>query len=103
MPTRIQVYKTLAEEITAFAERFTRKDPKVAEDLERYVAETLMDRLGGEWSAFEYLLVDVQGTLDPGNVGCEDYDEKFTKHLVKYASKLRDKAAGKAMVIVRKK
>lgn len=98
MPTRIQVHKTLADEITAFAERFERKDPKAPEDLERYVAETLMDRLGGEWAAFEHLIFTVQGTLDPTNAGCEGYDEKFTQHLVKYAGKLRDRAAGKSML-----
>lgn len=95
MPTRIQALTTLAAEITAFAERFQRKDPKASEDLEHYIAETLGERVAGDWSGFENLIGDVQGTLDPSNAGCDDYDDKFTKHIVKYASKLRDKAAGK--------
>ena len=102
MPTRIQALEILAREITAFAERFQRKDPKASEDLEHYIAETLGDRVGGDWASFENLIGDMQGTLDPSNVGCDDYDDKFTKHIVKYAAKLRDKAAGKT-VFARKK
>lgn len=98
MPTRLQVLKTLADEITAFAQRFERKDPKAGDDLETYIAETLMDRLGGDWASFENLIFDVQGTLDPTNAGCDGYDDKFTKHIVKYAGKMRDKAAGKKTI-----
>jgi hypothetical protein len=97
MPTRIQVLKTLADEVTAFAQRFERKDPSAGAELERYTTETLMDRADGEWKGFEHLVSDVQGTLDLANAGCEGYDEKFAKHIVKYAAKLRDKAAGKTV------
>lgn len=97
MATRIQVLKTLAEEMTEYAHRFERKDPNVAKELEHYTGETLMDRVLGEWSGFEHLVSDVQGTLDLSNAGCDGYDEKFTKHIAKYAAKLRDKAAGKTV------
>jgi hypothetical protein len=95
MATRRQVLEKMAAEVTAYAERFVRKDPNVADEVEHYIAETLMDRVAGEWAAFENLVGDVQSALDPSNAQCDDYDEKFTKHIVKYASKLRDKAAGK--------
>jgi hypothetical protein len=91
------VLQTLAEEITAYAQRMVRKDPKVAGELEQYTTETLIDRVIGDWAAHENLVSDVQGALDPSKAGCAGYDEQFTKHIVKYAEKLRDKAAGKQM------
>lgn len=103
MSTRARALATLAEEITAFAEHFQRKDPKVVDDLEHYVAETLPERMGGEWAAFESLVMDVEGSLDPSNAGCEGYDDKFTKHIVKYTARLRDKAAGKSGLAREKK
>ena len=97
MPTRRQVLEVLAEEVTAYAQRMARKDPNVARELEHYTSETLMDRVVGEWAAFENLVFDVQSALDPSKAGFAISDEMFTKHVVKYASKLRDKAAGKTV------
>jgi hypothetical protein len=91
------VLQILAAEITAYAERMVRKDPKVAGELEHYATETLIDRVTGDWAAHENLVSDVQGALDPSKAGCTGYDEQFTKHLVKYAGKLRDRAAGKQL------
>jgi hypothetical protein len=98
VPTRIQVFKVLADEIGAFARRFQNKDPKAPEELERYLADTLGDRLLGEWASFEQLVADVQDSLTLANVGCDTYDETFTKTIVKKAAKLRDRAAGKKLV-----
>jgi hypothetical protein len=95
MATRHQVLQILADEITAYAERMTRKDPKVAGELEHYTNETLMDRVVADWAAHENLVSDVQGALDPSKAGCAGYDEQFTKHIVKYAAKVRAKASGK--------
>jgi hypothetical protein len=95
--TRHQVLQTLAEEVTAYAQRMVRKDPNVGRELAHYTAETLLDRVVGEWSAFENLVFDVQSALDPSKAGFAIDDETFTKHVVKYAAKLRDKAAGKQM------
>ena len=97
MPTRRQVLEVLAEEVTTFAQRMTRKDPNVARDLEQYTSETLMDRVAGEWASFENLVFDVQNALDKSKAGFAIDDETFAKQVVKYASKLRDKAAGKQM------
>ena len=97
MPTRIQVFQILAEEVGTFARRFQNKDPKASADLEIYLAQTLGDRALGEWASFEQLVADVQDTLALANVGCTNYDDNFTKHIVKYTGKLRDKAAGKKM------
>ncbi len=97
MPTRHQVLQTLADEVTAYAQRMTRKDPDVVRELEHYAAETLMDRVAGEWAAFENLVFDVQSVLDRSKAGFAIDDETFTKHVMKYAAKLRDKAAGKQM------
>jgi hypothetical protein len=97
MPTRRQVFEVLAGEITAYAQRMTRKDPNVVRELEQYTSETLMDRVVGEWAAFENIVFDVQSVLDRSKAGFAIDDETFTKQVVKYASKLRDKAAGKQM------
>jgi hypothetical protein len=91
------VLQTLADEVTAYAQRMVRKDPNVVRELEHYTAETLMDRVASEWAAFENLVFDVQSVLDRSKAGFAMDDETFTKHVVKYASKLRDKAAGKQM------
>ena len=87
----------MADEVTAYAQRMVRKDPNVVAELEGYIAETLMERVEGEWAAFENLVFDVQNVLDRSKAGFDMDDETFTKHVVKYASKLRDKAAGKQM------
>ena len=97
MPTRHQVLAILADEITAYAQRMARKDPSVAREMEHYTNETLMDRVAGEWAAFENLVFDVQSALDRSKAGFAIDDETFAKQVVKYASKLRDKAAGKQM------
>lgn len=97
MPTRHQVLEILAEEVTAYAQRMTRKDPNVAREMEQYTNETLMDRVAGEWAAFENLVFDVQSALDRSKAGFAIDDDTFTKQVVKYASKLRDKAAGKTV------
>jgi len=97
MPTRRQVLEILAGEVTAFAQRLARKDPKAAGEIDHYIGETLMDRVSGEWAAFENLVFDVQSMLDPAKAGFAYDDETFAKHVAKYASKLRDKAAGKQM------
>jgi len=103
VPTRHQVLQTLADEVTAYAQRMARKDPNVVSELEHYTSETLMDRVVGEWAAFENLVFDVQSVLDRSKAGFDMDDETFTKHVVKYAGKLRDKAAGKQMFAKPKK
>jgi len=87
----------MADEVTAYAQRLARKDPNVVAEIERYIGETLMDRVVGEWASFENLVFDVQNVLDRSKAGFDMDDETFTKHVAKYASKLRDKAAGKQM------
>lgn len=96
--TRAQALATLADELAPIAEAFAAGDyTRGWAVLEPLVCNVLGGRHDGEWAPFSNLVFDVDAKLEPFNVGCMNDGEidwpKFARHVVRYAEKLRGKAA----------
>src|SRR5262249_30255059 len=97
--TRAQALATLVGELTPIAQAFAAGDYNGGwAVLEPLGCNVLGGRHDGEWAPFSNLVFDVDAALEPFNHNCMTPDgevdwPKFSRHVVRFTDKLRDKAA----------